>query len=236
MARALGRLDAEGRVAAGAARVRLVIAHLHRLGQGEEGLEGTVGAVDQRGRYAVAADPAEAELAIGRAQLGYKGLSVGLGAADVERRNMRAHAAAPLGCEAAAPLLRGPKTKRPCRERRGCGKTILSETAIGDSENALNRRTGRATAALSGAPGPARPYFDRRPRRAGQPGCARTCRTRAAPRPGARPARARAPGPASAPRGRTARESRGPGPSRSRSADRRRSPGSEPGRGRPALR
>ena len=58
--RALGGLDPERRVAAGAAAALDLVAALHLVRQSEEGLGLLLGAVDQVGRYAVIGDDREA--------------------------------------------------------------------------------------------------------------------------------------------------------------------------------
>ncbi len=90
--RVLGGLDAERRVAARAAGARLVVFHLDVFRQREEGLGGVVGALDQLVGDAVAADAAEAPLAVGGAQFGHEGGAVGIETADVEGRDL-AHGA-----------------------------------------------------------------------------------------------------------------------------------------------
>jgi hypothetical protein len=50
-----------------------VVLHLNFLRQREEPLKHIVGFIDQRLRYAMPADAAETELAIGRAEFGNKG-------------------------------------------------------------------------------------------------------------------------------------------------------------------
>src|SRR5204862_5201648 len=57
----LGRLDAEGGVAAGAAAVGQAVFQLHRLGQGEQGVREVLGPFDQLGRNAVVGDDGETE-------------------------------------------------------------------------------------------------------------------------------------------------------------------------------
>src|SRR5690606_38769898 len=85
--RALRRLHAERRVAAGAALAGDVVAVLDLLGQREEAPERLVGVVDQRLGDAVVADARETPLAVGGAQLGHEGVAVAVVAADVEGRD-----------------------------------------------------------------------------------------------------------------------------------------------------
>src|SRR5690606_7163782 len=96
VARVLGGLDHERRVAARAAAAGHVVLALGLVGEREEAAEGIVGLVHQRLRDAVAADAGEAPLAVGRAEFGDEGLAVGVGggvceATDVERGDGGVH-------------------------------------------------------------------------------------------------------------------------------------------------
>src|SRR5690606_28808953 len=89
--RALRRLHAERRVAAGAALAGDVVAVLDLLRPREEAPERLVGVVDQRLGDAVVADARETPLAVGGAQLGHEGVAVAVVAADVEGRDPGTH-------------------------------------------------------------------------------------------------------------------------------------------------
>ena len=84
----LRRLDAEGRVAAGAAAARHVVFALGLFRQGEEGLEGLVGAIDELRRNSMSADAAEAPLAVGGAELGNEGRAFRVETADIQAGNL----------------------------------------------------------------------------------------------------------------------------------------------------
>src|SRR5690606_8413857 len=158
----LGGLHPERGVAARAAAAGHVVLLLGLFRQREEGLERVVGLVDQLLRDAVVADPGEAPLAVGGAEVGHEGLAVGgaVGldeAADVEGRDARGHGSLGLDVSrggrwpAMIPPRRGrgldpAQPARPAAQAAACTaaarRSSVAATRASSSASTVTRTTG----------------------------------------------------------------------------------------------